>query len=85
MNNIFFVCLFLIASTIISQTKGTQISIGSHYTISSKILNQDRGLQVYLPDSYVTSEKVYPVLYILDGQRFFTNGVSIQKSLKLPW
>lgn len=84
MNNIFFVCLFLIASTIISQTKGTQISIGSHYTISSKILNQDRGLQVYLPDSYVTSEKVYPVLYILDGQRFFTNGVSIQKSLQAP-
>ena len=70
--------------TISSQTKGTPISIGDNYTISSKILNQDREIQIYLPDSYTTSKQSYPVLYILDGQRFFTNGVAIQKSLQTP-
>lgn len=84
MKKVFFACCFLITSIIISQTKGTQISIGTNYTISSNILNQDRDIQIYLPDSYATSKEEYPVLYILDGQRFFTNGVSIQKSLRTP-
>ncbi len=84
MKKVFFTCCILITFTISSQTKGTPITIGDNYTISSKILNQDREIQIYLPDSYISSEQNYPVLYILDGQRFFTNGVSIQKSSKAP-
>ncbi len=67
-----------------SQTKGTPISIGTNYTIHSKILNQEREIQIYIPDSYDSSKQSYPVLYILDGQWFFANGVSIQKSLRTP-
>ena len=67
-----------------AQTKGEPINIGSNYTINSKILDQERDIQIYLPNSYNTSTEAYPVLYILDGQRFFTNGVSIQKSLNTP-
>ena len=84
MKKVFFTCCLLLTFTISSQTKGTPISIGYNYTISSKILNQDREIQIYLPYSYTSSEQNYPVLYILDGQRFFTNGVSIQKSSKAP-
>ena len=84
MKNIFFICCLLITYTISSQTKGTSVTIGTNYTISSKVLNQDREIQIYLPESYTTSNEEYPVLYILDGQRFFTNGVAIQKSLRSP-
>jgi len=76
--------IFGFSSTISSQVKGDAVSIGTNYTINSKILDQDREIQIYIPDSYTTSKEEYPVLYILDGQRFFTNGVAIQKSLKAP-
>ena len=71
-------------SIITSQTKEEVISIGRNYTFFSKILEQNRALQIYLPDSYKTSTQKYPVLYILDGQWFFANGVGIQKSLRTP-
>ena len=67
-----------------SQIPESKVTIGINYTIKSTILNQDREIQVYLPDSYTTSKEAYPVLYILDGQWFFTNGVAIQKSLRTP-
>jgi predicted alpha/beta superfamily hydrolase len=67
-----------------SQTEGAKVTIGTNYTITSTVLNQDREIQVYLPDSYSTSIKEYPVLYVLDGQWFFANGVAIQKSLRTP-
>lgn len=67
-----------------SQTKGSKITIGTNYRIKSSILNQDREIQVYLPESYNTTKEKYPVMYILDGQWFFANGVGIQKSLRTP-
>lgn len=54
--------------------------IGSSISIESKILNDERELQIFLPDNYENSEKNYPVLYILDGQRYFLHAVSLQKS-----
>lgn len=73
---------FIIASS--KSFSQTPISIGNSYTIKSEILEQDREIMVYLPDDYDGSEKTYPVLYILDGQWHFTNGVAIQKSLRVP-
>ncbi|WP_420553560.1 alpha/beta hydrolase-fold protein [Tenacibaculum aiptasiae] len=67
-----------------SQKKGNEITIGTNYIIESTILNENREIQVYLPDSYDSSKERYPVMYILDGQWFFTNGVGIQKSLRTP-
>jgi len=86
MKNFIFSILLVIgfSSTISSQVKGIAITIGTNYTISSKILNQDRTIQIYVPDSYKNSKQAYPVLYILDGQWFFANGVAIQKSLRTP-
>ena len=55
--------------------------VGSNIQIQSKVLNQEREIQVYLPDGYEESEKSFPVLYLLDGQRYFLHGVSLLKSL----
>ncbi|MCR9254265.1 MAG: alpha/beta hydrolase-fold protein [bacterium] len=74
--------IFIIASG--KSYSQTPISIGNSYTIESEILEQDREIMVYLPDDYDGSEKTYPILYILDGQWHFTNGVAIQKSLRVP-
>ncbi|RSC93185.1 alpha/beta hydrolase-fold protein [Tenacibaculum singaporense] len=78
--------LFTLVCTLysFSQTSESKVTIGTNYTLKSTILNQDREIQVYLPDSYTTSKEAYPVLYILDGQWFFANGVAIQKSLRVP-
>ncbi len=62
----------------------TDITIGKAYTITSEVLEQERQIQVYLPAGYQDSTKEYPVLYILDGQWHFTNGVAIQHSLRSP-
>jgi len=64
--------------------KSVPITVGELFTLPSKILNQERSFQVYLPASYHQSKRKYPVLYVLDGQKFFTNAVAIQHSLKSP-
>ena len=68
----------------IAQENNSQISIGSNHIIASSILNQDRTIQIYIPNGYSDSEQEYPVLYILDGQRFFLSGVAIQTAMKNP-
>jgi len=80
--NIFIaIVLFLLNFKSFSQISGTDNIVGKTFLIQSKVLNDERELQVFLPDSYAESEKDYPVLYILDGQRYFLHGVSVQKSL----
>lgn len=63
-----------------SQINVMDNTIGKIFLIQSEVLNDEREIQVFLPDSYAESEKDYPVLYILDGQRYFLHGVSLQKS-----
>ena len=75
-------CLLSVNS--FAQEENSEITIGVNHTIKSLILHQDRTIQIYLPDSYTDSEQSYPVLYILDGQWFFSSGVAIQKALRTP-
>ena len=70
-------CLFL--NSLFAQT---DIRIGSKMKIYSDSLKEEIALQVYLPDSYEDADQDYPVLYILDGQWYFLNGVAIQEGLR---
>ncbi|NVK53431.1 MAG: esterase [Flavobacteriaceae bacterium] len=79
-----FLLLILTVAFVSAQKNTSLIVLGTNYVIDSKVLNQEREIQIYLPDSYHTSKEKYPVLYVLDGQWFFTNGVAIQKSLRTP-
>jgi predicted alpha/beta superfamily hydrolase len=56
--------------------------IGEKFIITSKILSENRDIQIFLPESYHTSQQRYPVLFILDGQRLFTLGVSLSQSFR---
>lgn len=78
--------IFVIATSILlsinsfSQTAATPNVVGENFTIYSEVLKEDRNIQVSLPANYSTSDEKYPVLYILDGQRFFLHGVSLHQS-----
>lgn len=61
--------------------QGVENVVGSNYLIRSKALKQERNIQVYLPQSYGNSGKNYPVLYVLDGQRWFLYGVQLLNQL----
>jgi hypothetical protein len=64
----------------ISQTQPKQIVIGSIDKIQSKILNEQREVWVYVPRSASDTNysiQRYPVVYLLDGELFFSSVVGI--------
>lgn len=65
-----------------AQVEGLPNVVGKHYTITSKVLEQDQNITVLLPKDYTSSTDRYPVLYVLDGQWFFTHAAAIQSSLE---
>lgn len=65
-----------------AQSEGIPNVVGTNHHLSSKILNEERGVQIYLPPSYQNSDKTYPVVYVLDGQRFFLHVVSLSQSFQ---
>ncbi|MBW1296307.1 alpha/beta hydrolase-fold protein [Aquimarina litoralis] len=77
-------------SIIIFQTVFTNIHaqeirsnlLGEKHIFNSEILNEKREISIYLPENYQDTEIHYPVLYIIDGQRYFLNGILYQNTLK---
>lgn len=64
----------------LAQDNGVVNAVGKKYFIQSDLLNEEREIQIYLPNSYDTNHKKYPVLFLLDGQRFYLYGVSLLQS-----
>ncbi|MET0553383.1 MAG: alpha/beta hydrolase-fold protein [Vicinamibacteria bacterium] len=56
-----------------AEQAGTAISIGRELSIESKVLGESRTIQVALPAGYAERHAYtrYPVLYLLDGQKYF--------------
>jgi len=75
----FLIIVLFLCSNLYGQNIKDNV-VGSSLLIQSKIMNDEREIQIFLPDSYAGSDITYPVLYILDGQRYFLHGVSLQKS-----
>lgn len=64
---IIFLAATLFAQVTLAQSR---LSIGDHHNFYSDILEQDRRILVGLPRDYTESKK-YPVLYVLDGGRYY--------------
>lgn len=77
-NNFLFLVLFSVFP-FFGKTQEVENTVGKNHTIKSEVYNMDRQVQVYTPDRYDSSTKEYPVLYLLDGQRWFLQGVSYQR------
>lgn len=79
-NKFTLIALALFSFISFAQQKGSENVVGVNHTISSSVLKEERQIQVYLPDGYKNSNKKYPVIYLLDGQRFFLYGASLVQS-----
>jgi len=67
---------------LVAQNGGVNNILGTNHFIDSEILGEKRQVQIYLPSDYTETDKKYPVLYLLDGQQFFSHGVSLSKTFK---
>ena len=72
----------LIGFSLINYAQESNIVLGVKNVIKSSILDTEKEVQIYLPDSYHTNatNNKYPVLYILNGKRWFFNGVNLEKT-----
>ena len=78
---IFLYCILLLGLLkSFSQASMGKNVVGENFKINSEILNEEREIQVFLPKDYSKTSKNYPVIYLLDGQRFFLYGVSLYQS-----
>ena len=75
--SIVLLSLFVINFTYAQESKTGNV-LGSNYAIHSEVTGEPQQLQVYLPESYTeNTTKKYPVLYLLDGQNWFSTGFFI--------
>jgi len=72
--------LFLNWSYLVAQT-GENV-VGKNHWIESNILEEKRDIQIFIPEGYEDSPNDFPVLYLMDGQRFFLHAVSLQQSFR---
>ena len=73
MKNFITIFLLIFYLTGFSQEKD-KISIGKRLFINSNVLNEQREIWIYVPEELdlgTNNQKVYPVIYLLDGENLF--------------
>ena len=75
------VVAFVLTKISFGQEVANDINICTSIIFKSQVLKEDRIIQVYLPEDYHDSKTKYPVFYVLDGQRYFLNGITFQQNL----
>lgn len=82
-----YLWLFLILASSVSYANNQhhkhhkEIKVGFSSVIQSDALNQLRQIEIYLPDNYHNSNKHYPVIYVVDSQRYFLHAIAYQQTL----
>lgn len=56
-------------------------TVGFSSPLESKLLGQKVGLDIYLPENYDEKNDSYPVMYMLDSDKYFLQAVAYQKAL----
>lgn len=44
-------------------------------------MNKRQSITVFLPDGYIESNNRYPVMYVIDGEKYFLHSIAYQKTL----
>ncbi|GGK34346.1 hypothetical protein GCM10007962_30970 [Yeosuana aromativorans] len=68
-------------SQVVSQNLNERKEFCNSIILKSNILQEERDIQIFLPSNYYKSLKKYPVLYVIDAQRYFLNGIVFQQNL----
>jgi len=75
-------CLLYVATSFSQQKVAPSYTTTTH-TIASTAIGEDRIIDIYLPPAYKNSpDRVFPVVYVLDGQEYFLQGVAYQDMLR---
>lgn len=79
MVRVYILLIFLLLS--LAMQSQEDICIGKKYSLYSTALQEKRDYWIHLPDNYERDTiKVYPVIYLLDGDSFFHSLVGISKT-----
>ena len=82
-NNIVLFALIGLINTSICFAQDVHIKIGVKDSIYSEILKENRNLIVSLPEDYQSSNKLYPTLFLLDGnETSLLNTIVITRYLR---
>ncbi|WP_271407369.1 alpha/beta hydrolase-fold protein [Tenacibaculum soleae] len=75
------IILFSTINQVYSQNINQSEAFGNSIILKSDTLQEEREIQIYLPANYQNNSNKYPVLYVLDAQRYFLNGIAFQQNL----
>lgn len=77
-----FLIAYLLISTLTTKAQNSQpVIVGHSQTITSEVYGVDRTIQISLPYGYEDADQQYPVLYLLDGQQWFLQALSLRQVL----
>jgi len=81
MNKLIAILVFLISFNLFAIEvidKKIMTNIGA---IHSLALDSHQSITIYLPENYNQSEEKFPVMYVIDGDKYFLNSIAYQKTL----
>jgi len=81
MNKLFSVLLLLLSTSVLASEITNKAIIESVGDIHSITLDKNQSLTVYLPEGYADNNLKYPVMYVMDSQRYFLHSIAYQKTL----
>lgn len=81
MNKFLPVLLISLFHFLYAHAQSSEVHVGFSHKITSQTLGATIEVQVALPTGYNDS-LAYPVIYLLDGQRFFLYGASLQSTYR---
>jgi predicted alpha/beta superfamily hydrolase len=71
-----FVSLNAFGAVLVEKTAVDNIGV-----IHSVLFDKHQPITVYLPDGYNESGNSYPVMYVIDGDKYFLHSIAFQKTL----
>jgi predicted alpha/beta superfamily hydrolase len=77
----YIIILLFTINQVVSQNLNEGKVFGNSIILKSDILQEERDIQIFLPTNYEENSKKYPVLYVIDAQRYFLNGIVFQQNL----
>ncbi|GAC21405.1 alpha/beta hydrolase [Paraglaciecola arctica] len=72
------ICLSAGAFATESIDKNVIKNVGNIHSVS---LDAQQNISIYLPDEYAGNNQQYPVIYVLDGEKYFLHSIAYQKAL----
>lgn len=81
MNRLIAVLLLFLSMNLLAAQPVDKKEVLSVGTIHSLALDSHQTISIYLPESYKDNKDKYPVMYVIDGDKYFLHSIAYQKTL----